>query len=204
MFKLKNSSAIAFIGNEETNDPRSLVRVRITNTNILTNYFIPFLNNMKFITKKREDFNDFKIICNAIYNGVHRNEEIKSLILKLSYTMNNYRLSNNSEPEKISPLSKESIDRIINAKPTITHLSDGRQLDNETKKVVNRRWNNCVFEITKNNGEINLASTLDDAAKILNVDFRTVRKHLDSSSGQQKGFAIIRDNKIIRVAVFYR
>ena len=214
MFKLKNSSAIAFIGNEETNDPRSLVRVRITNTNILTNYFIPFLNNMKFITKKREDFNDFKIICNAIYNGVHRNEEIKSLILKLSYTMNNYRLSNNSEPEKISrppavvrfatPLSKESIDRIINAKPTITHLSDGRQLDNETKKVVNRRWNNCVFEITKNNGEINLASTLDDAAKILNVDFRTVRKHLDSSSGQQNGFAIIKDNKIIRVAVFYR
>ena len=29
---------------------------------------------MKFITKKSEDFNDFKIICNAIYNGVHRNE----------------------------------------------------------------------------------------------------------------------------------
>lgn len=74
MFKLKNSSAIAFIGNEETNDPGSLVRVRITNTNILTNYFIPFFNIMKFIPKKREDFNDYKIICNAIYNGVHRNE----------------------------------------------------------------------------------------------------------------------------------
>lgn len=51
MFKLKNSSAIAFIGNEETNDPGSLVRVRITNTNILTNYFIPFFNIMKFIPK---------------------------------------------------------------------------------------------------------------------------------------------------------
>ena len=118
--------------------------------------------------------------------------------------MNNYRLSSNSEPEKISPLPKESIDRIINAKPTITHLSDGRQLDNVTRKVVNRRWNNCVFEITNNNGEIILASTLNDAAEILNVDFRTVRRHLDSSSGQQDGFAIIKDNKIIRVAVFYR
>lgn len=68
--------------------------------------------------------------------------------------------------------------------------------------MVNRRWNNCVFEITKNNGEIILASALDDAAKNLKVDFRTVRKHLDSSSGQQNGFAIIKDNKIIRVAVF--
>ena len=66
--------------------------------------------------------------------------------------MNNYRLSSSSEAEKISALPKENIDRIINAKPTITHLSDGRQLDNETKKVVNRRWNNCVFEINKNNG----------------------------------------------------
>ena len=74
IFKLKNSSAIAIIGKEEINNTRSLIRVRITNTNILTNYFILFLNNMKFITKKSEDFNDFKIICNAIYNGVHRNE----------------------------------------------------------------------------------------------------------------------------------
>ena len=118
--------------------------------------------------------------------------------------MNNYRLSSSSEAEKISALPKENIDRIINAKPTITHLSDGRELDNITRKVVNRRGNNCVFEITKDNGEIILASTLNDAAEILNVDFRTVRKHLDSPSGQQNGFAMIKDNKIIRVAVFYR
>lgn len=70
--------------------------------------------------------------------------------------------------------------------------------------MVNRRWNNCVFEITKNNGEIVLASTLDDAAEILKVGSRTVRKYLDSPSGQQNGFAMIKDNKIRRVAVFYR
>ena len=58
--------------------------------------------------------------------------------------MNNYRLSYSSEPGKISPLPKESMDRIINAKPTITRISDGRQLDNITRKVVNRRLNNCV------------------------------------------------------------
>ncbi len=69
---------------------------------------------------------------------------------------------------------------------------------------MNRRWNNCVFEITKKKkGEIILASTLNDAAEILKVDFITVRRHLDSSSGQQDGFAIIKGNKIIRVAVFF-
>jgi hypothetical protein len=94
---------------------------------------------MTFITKKGKDFNDFKIINMAVYNGAYRNEEIKPLILKLSYTMNNYRLSSNSEAEKIPSLSKEILDRIINAKPTIIHLGDGRQLDIITRKQVNRR-----------------------------------------------------------------
>lgn len=60
---------------------------------------------MTFFTKKSKDFNDFKIISIAIYNGAYRNEEIKSLILKLSYTMNNYRLSRNSDSQKIYSLS---------------------------------------------------------------------------------------------------
>ena len=54
MFKLKNSWVISYIGNEEINNARLLVRVRIINTNILTNYFIPFFNNLKFITKKKK------------------------------------------------------------------------------------------------------------------------------------------------------
>lgn len=41
----------------------------------------------------------------TIYNGAYRNEEIKSLILKLSYTMNNYRLSSNSDTKKFYSLS---------------------------------------------------------------------------------------------------
>ena len=34
--------------------------------------------------KKGLDFNDFKIICNAIYIGAHRVKYIKDLIIKLS------------------------------------------------------------------------------------------------------------------------
>jgi glutamine synthetase type III len=112
----------------------------IKNTNILNNYLIPYLDNMTFYTKKGKDFNDFKIICRAIYNGVHRIEEIKPLILELSYTMNNYRLSTNSDPKKVSSLYlQENIDKIIKTEPTIIHLGDGRQLDIFTKKAVNRR-----------------------------------------------------------------
>ena len=205
-FKLENSSAIAIVENKERNNAKCLIRLTISNINILTNYFIPYLENKRFITKKGKDFQDFKIICRAIYNGAYRTEEIKSLILKLSYTMNNFRLSSNSYTNKVSNLSKEELDKILNAKSTIIHLDDGRQLDNITKKEINRRWTNCVYEIILSSGEIILASTLNEAAENLKVDFRTVKRNLDSlseQSGIRDNFVEVKENLVRRVSVFY-
>ena len=205
-FKLENSSAIAIVENKERNNAKCLIRLTISNINILTNYFIPYLENKRFITKKGKDFQDLKIICRAIYNGAYRTEEIKSLILKLSYTMNNFRLSSNSDTNKVSNLSKEELDKILNAKSTIIHLDDGRQLDNITKKEINRRWTNCVYEIILSSGEIILASTLNEAAENLKVDFRTVKRNLDSlseQSGIRDNFVEVKGNLVRRVSVFY-
>jgi hypothetical protein len=202
IFKLQNSSVITIIKEKSKDNSKSLVKLKITNTNVIINYFIPFLNTMSFITKKGLDFQDFKIISTAIYNGGHRNKEVKDCILTLSYTMNNYRLSTNSESVKVLELPVGLLDKIINVTKTIVHLSDGRPVDIFTKKEINIRWTNCVYEIIKNNGEIKLASTLNNAGLILDVDHRTVRKYLNSLS-TEGDFAIIKDNKIRRVAVFY-
>src|ERR1700760_1122937 len=98
--------------------------------------------------------------------------------------MNNYRLSTNSVrtlQKKVSDLSKEDLNKIINARPTIEHLSDGRQVDIITRKEVNIRWTNCVYEIVNTTGELYLTSTLNEAATILNVNYVTVKKYLESS-----------------------
>ena len=42
---------------------KSSVSLTIKNINVLYNYFIPFFADMKFLTKKGKDFNDWKIIC---------------------------------------------------------------------------------------------------------------------------------------------
>ena len=60
---------------------------------------------MTFLTKKGQDFQAFKTICRVVHNGAYKNEEIKRIMLKLSYTMNNYRLSTNTASG--SPLSKD-------------------------------------------------------------------------------------------------
>ncbi|RYE15551.1 MAG: hypothetical protein EOP34_02825 [Rickettsiales bacterium] len=139
MFKLKCSSAIAIKRGKAVKNSKPLAVLTIRNTNILINYLIPYLENMQFITKKGKDFYDFKIICTAVYNGTYRLEEIKPLILKLSYSMNNYRLSRNSDLKKVNGLPGEILDKIIKAKPTIRHIDDGRQLDVVTGKAVNIR-----------------------------------------------------------------
>ena len=70
------------------------VTLDIRDIRILHNYFLPFLGGLSFLSKKFKDFVDFKIICQTVYNGAHKNAEIKDLVVKLSLSMNDFRLSN--------------------------------------------------------------------------------------------------------------
>lgn len=204
LFKLINSSVILISVKKAVNNNKPIAVLRIKNTNVLTNYLIPYLENMTFITKKGMDFNDFKLISTAMYNGAYRIEEIKILILNLSYTMNNYRLSTSLDKNKINNFSNKDKDIILKAEPTVKHLSDGRQLDIITGKLVNRRWANCIYEIINEKGEILLASTLNDAAVILDVNFRTIGRHLESEDlFLTNEFVQIKRFKIRRIPVFY-
>lgn len=203
LFKLNNTSLISVVKGKAEKNSKPLSVLRIKNISVLVNYLIPYLDKMTFVTKKGLDYKDFKLISLAIYNGSYRTNKIKELIVNLSYSMNNYRLSTNSDVNKLNGLSSLDRDMIINAKPSVRYLEDGRMLDLLTGKPVNRRWSNCAFEIIKDNGEISLASTLNDAAEILGVDFRTVGRHLSSETlNTNDKYVVIKNYKIRRVPVF--
>lgn len=159
-YKLRCSSVIS-INKQKARMGKPSATFVIKNINILNNYFIPYLEDMKFRSKKGLDFQDFKIICTAIYCGAHKREEIRILILKLSYTMNNFRLSTNPGESSKIRLMKSDIDQIINAKPTLEHISDGRVRDIATKKIVSSNAS-CVYEISKPNGEVLIVETFDE------------------------------------------
>ena len=72
--KLKSSQIIMISSEKARGNSKPLVSLVIKNVHFLNNCLVPFLLEERFITKKRLDFSDFKIICNAIYNGVHINE----------------------------------------------------------------------------------------------------------------------------------
>jgi len=68
--------------------------------------------------------------------------EWNKLLLKLTYNMNNYRLS--TYKESIEILSKKERDKLINSNSTVKYLLDGRLIDILTNKVLHQQvW--CIF-----------------------------------------------------------
>ena len=200
LYKLKNSSIIAVTTAKARNNNKSTVAITVKNVKVLNNYLLPFLDNMTFLTKKGQDFQDLKIICRAVYNGAYRKDEIKRIILKLSYTMNNYRLSTNTTPG--SSLSNDEKDKLISAPPTVVYLNDGRVTDLYTGKLIHQQIS-CVYDIRKLNGEVLMANTLSEAASIVGVYPDTLSKYLDVKVQSSKEYWVqLNNHKIRRVPVF--
>ena len=203
LYRLKNSSTIAITTNKNkaiNSNTKNSVTLTIKNLNVINNYLIPFFDDMEFLTKKGKDFNDFKIISQAIYVGAHRKEEIKSLILKLSNTMNNFRLS--TYKGETQSLSQEEISQILSHAPTVKHLIDGRVIDSTTKKVLPKRTS-CVYEICEQDGVVFLANSLTEAGSIVGLYPDTLSKYLDIEVLNSEGVYIdVKKHKIRRVRVF--
>ena len=201
LFKLKNSSIISVNMNKSRNNSKSTTSIIINNISILNNYLIPFFNKTNFLTKKGKDFKDFKLITKIIYIGGHRKEDIRSLILKLSNTMNNFRLSTNKE--KVQNLTNKEMDLLLKSYPTVERLFDGRVIDSNTKKIL-PKLNSCVYEIICERGEQYLANTLSEAASIISIYPDTLSKYLniDASVTNIEVFVDIKKYKVRRVRVF--
>lgn len=194
--KLNYSSVISISKGKAVNNSKPLATLTIKQVQLLNNYILPFLSECEFISKKGLDFKDIKIICKAIYIGAFRVEKIKDLIIKLSYTMNNYRLSTYLG-KKVS-ISSFEINEIINAKATIEYLYDGLQLDLDTKKLIHNRSNSSIYEIIKLSGEILIKPNLAETAKELGIGFNTLKRQFDN----QGSVVNYKDYKIIRLGVF--
>ena len=198
ILKLKSSSVISINKQKAINkSSKPTVILHINNIYVLNNFVIPFLNELNFITKKRKDFNDFKLICKAVYSGADRRPEIKTLILKLSLTMNYNRLSTNS----VAPLlTTEERDAIRRASPTLEQLSDGREWDISLNKIIHKH-STCLYEITNLvTGEVIINQTITDSAQTIGVTYRTLTKYMNIE--KDNSIAEVKNYQIKRIGIF--
>nr|YP_010714075.1 LAGLIDADG homing endonuclease [Fuscoporia gilva]WDD39638.1 LAGLIDADG homing endonuclease [Fuscoporia gilva] len=216
LYKVQNTQIIVIASRKaRTINSKSTVSITIQHINVLNNYLIPFFENEEFLTKKGKDFYDFKIICKVIYEGSYRIEKIRALILKLSNTMNNFRLSTYNGEVKF--LTLEELEILLNAEPTVIRLPDGRVIDSTTKKILPKLVC-CVYEILTEYGSFILANSLSEAAKIVGLYPDTLSKYLDFNASltlaersapnstedltRKDGYVAIKKHFIKRVRVF--
>ena len=74
---------------------KPFIYLTISKLNYILNVFIPFLDSLTFISKKRLDYIDWKTVAFLRKEKKHFTEEGKVLIQNISNRMNNYRLTTN-------------------------------------------------------------------------------------------------------------
>lgn len=190
LFKLKCTQIISINKVKAREIGKPSIILTIKNIRLLNNYFIPYFEDIVFISKKGLDFQDFKLIVQAVYKGSHKTDEIRSLILKLSYTMNNFRLST---CERLTEaLSVKERDIITNAAPLLEYLSDGRIRDLSNNSILTTTTS-CVYEMVTPEGTCKILDSLKDVLSEVGVGFRTLKKQLDlDERAEVKGYTIKR------------
>jgi len=114
------------------NKPVSILE--IYQIDFICNILIPYFDNIEFRTKKNLDYLDFKIIAFLILEGKYLTAKGKELIIKLGDTMNNNRLSTNSNILVLDEITKSELDLLIKSEPLIHIDSEGRAMIISEKK----------------------------------------------------------------------
>ena len=197
LFKLKYSNVVKIFHEKSSKQSKPLVGFYIKDLHFINNYLLPYFNSGNFISKKDKDLKDLNIISTAIYKGTHLNKQLNSIILKLSYTMNNFRLSS----KKIGSISEQEKDLLINANPSIEHLNDGRELNIFSQKIIHRRSSSCVYEIIDKSEKKTIKLNLQETAKSLDIGFNNLKRRLDNQQ-LDKLYILVKDKKVRRVRVF--
>lgn len=200
-YYLANSAAIGLSLIKAKGNSKATVSLDIRDIKILHNYLIPFLSKMKFFSKKELDFNDFSIIffVKTVYNGLHKNEAIKDRpgVLKLSFSMNDFRLSSYKGKIAKQTLTKEEFLALLSSSPMVKRLADGRVRDITTGKI---DYNNesSVYLITKPDKQSLTVKSLKEAGEIIGVHYSTLSKVLDVEkadySAELHGYLVRRVN----------
>jgi len=206
LWKLNNSSIIGIYEMKPKGNSKPTVCLEIRNINVLHNYFIPFLTNLSFLTKKGLDFADFTLICKALYAGAHKNSTIKELILKLSLGMNDFRLSTNKEASTINnTLTSEELALLEEVGTPLREDSpmlSSDKVEEENSKDLSANLNNkVVYLIIMPDKKELIAASLKEASDIIGLHSSTLSRLLESSYVESEGVEV-KNHLIRRIKIF--
>jgi hypothetical protein len=159
-------------------DNKPISVLEIYQVDYICNILIPYFDKIQFRTKKYKDYIDFRTLAFLALDGKYLTEKGKELMIKLGDTMNNNRLSTNSNPLTIDMSTKSELDLLIKSKPLIEVDSEGRAMIIHEKKYIRSTY---IIKAIFLNGSISYFTNGVSCAKALHVSNNTITQRLNDS-----------------------
>jgi len=174
---LGSSTKLVNINDKKAKDNCKPISIlEISQIDYICNILIPYFDSLHFRTKKYNDYLDFRTIAFLILEGKHLTEKGKQLIIKLGDTMNNNRLSTNSNPLTMDVATKSELDLLIKSKPLINIDSEGRAMIIHEKKYIRSTY---IIKAIYLNDSITYYTNGVSCAKALHVSNNNITQRLN-------------------------
>jgi len=186
-------------------DHKPMAYITVNQTDFLTNVLIPFFDSLIWLSKKKKDYQDWRLILSIIKQGKHFTGEGKALIFLIAKRMNNNRLSSNLDYGKLpgqtttlsNKLSQASYDskeeewnyeisiqerasKLLESPSNYEVQPDGKILIKSLGTYLKGRGNIGVRVLDENGGLVYEFSSIKECALFFDVHSRTIIRRLDN------------------------
>ena len=196
--KRKNSEVIKLetYNQAKGRDHKPMSTMIISQSSYIINVLIPFLDTLNWLSKKEQDYKDWKLIIFIINQGKHFTDEGKELIFLISKEMNNYRLSTSlASQEEAKGLDNEAhssnlkednvrerVLKLLSGPSNYEVQPDGRVLIKSTGTYFKGRGNIGVKVLDDKGVLVYKFNSIKDCALFFNVHSRTINRRLNNGN----------------------
>nr|UEX92750.1 LAGLIDADG endonuclease [Ophiocordyceps lanpingensis] len=199
-YMLGSTTKLINISNKKVKaDNRPISILEIYQVDFINNILIPYLDGIKFRTKKSQDYLDFRTIAHLMLEGKYLTEKGKELIIKLGDSMNNNRLSTCLSPVILDKTFKSQLDLLIKSEPLIDIDSQGRAMIISKKKYIRSTY---IIKAYFLNGSFNYFTNGISCAKFLHVSNVTITTRLNDGKPVINKEGLIVANCIKRIKAY--
>lgn len=161
---------------------KPMAKIQIYKTDYINNVLIPFLDSLNWLSKKKIDYIDWKLILTIKNEGKHFTEQGKEVIYLISKRMNRNRLSTNLTPHSLPQnLLEEKIFNILNEPSNYEIQSNGKILVKSTGVYLKGRGNIKLEILDDKNLLFKSFNSIKECALFLGVSERTINRRLEDN-----------------------
>lgn len=187
--KSTNQVSLAIRNQAKGKDHKAMAQLIVSQRYFIINVIIPFFDSLTWLSKKVQDYIDWKLILDLINQGWHFTEEGKKVICLITQGMNNYRLSTSITPLLCKEDASQQVDvkeralKLLSSPSNYEVQANGKIKIKSLGTYLKGGRGNVGVNVLDVKGEIVFKfNSIKDCALFFNVHTRTINRRLENGS----------------------